>query len=87
MKDLYLTSYCEKIGLNIFMCIPVQGAWDKSIESTCYFNGHGYYFGSMFPHLLLDIAILCLPIWQVSQLRLERLPKAGLYFTFVFGGL
>jgi hypothetical protein len=45
------------------------------------------FFGSTLPHLIIDVAILCLPIWQVSQLRLDFLPKIGLCIAFAFGTL
>ena len=80
---LILTDY--KTFLTIFMCVPVQGFWDKTIDSTCNINEQKFFFGSTFPHLLIDVVILCLPIWQISKLQLELLQKIGLYITFAFG--
>lgn len=69
------------------MCVPTRGIWDTSIPSTCNVDQQEFFFGSTLTHLIIDVAILCLPIWQICQLRLDILPKAGLCITFAFGTL
>lgn len=79
------TTLVVQTFLNIFMCVPVNGYWDETIDSTCNVDEQQFFFGTTLTHLVIDVTILCLPIWQVCQLRLETLPKIGLCITFGFG--
>lgn len=67
------------------MCVPTRGFWDKTINAECHVNEQKFFFGSSLVHLLLDVAILCLPLWEVFRLRLEWLAKIGLVVTFACG--
>ncbi|KAJ6439220.1 retrovirus polyprotein [Purpureocillium lavendulum] len=72
--------------LAIFHCIPVQAFWDTTIQgATCVVNQSAYFFGTVLTHLIMDIAILILPIVQVSRLQLQRVQKFGVIALFMFG--
>lgn len=72
--------------LAIFHCIPIQAFWDKSIEGAhCAINDSEFFFGTVLAHLLIDIAILILPIMQVRRLHLESGKKVGVIALFMFG--
>lgn len=66
------------------MCQHGAYGTDKTIRSTCNIDQQKFFFGSTLPNLIIDVAILFLPIWQVSQLRLDVLPKIGLCVAFAF---
>jgi putative Ca2+/H+ antiporter (TMEM165/GDT1 family) len=72
--------------LAIFHCVPVQAFWDKSIkDAVCAIDDSKFFFGSVLAHLILDIAILALPAFQIGQLRLRRTQKIGIITMFMFG--
>lgn len=69
----------------IFRCVPVQAYWDKTIpNAACRIGDTGFFFGTVFTHFLMDIAILVLPIIQVSKLRLrlgQKIAVAGMFLV------
>jgi hypothetical protein len=71
--------------LAIFHCVPVQGFWDKTVEAVCLIDDSKFFFGSVLAHLILDIAIVALPLFQIGQLHLRRSQKIGVMTMFGFG--
>ncbi|KAI1851323.1 hypothetical protein JX266_003398 [Neoarthrinium moseri] len=72
--------------LAIFHCVPVQAFWDKSIpDATCLIDDSKFFFGSVLAHLVLDLAILTLPVVQVHRLQLRTAQKVGVTAMFMFG--
>lgn len=70
----------------IFRCIPVQFYWDKTIPNgECKIKDTEFFFGTVFTHFLMDIAILILPIFQMSKLRLHRGQKITVVGLFLMG--
>lgn len=53
----------------------------------CPINDSEFFFGSVLAHLLIDIAILVLPILQVRQLQLATGQKFAVAGLFMFGTL
>lgn len=72
--------------MTIFHCVPVQAFWDKTIpDATCKIENSKFFFGTTMTHLLLDVAILVLPIMQVGKLKLKTGQKIGVIALFMFG--
>jgi hypothetical protein len=69
-----------------FQCTPVQKAWDHSIPGTC-IRAVGIFIVVQVVNIVLDIAILCLPISVVLGLRLSKAKKYSVAGTFALGGL
>ncbi|EXK78752.1 hypothetical protein FOQG_16603 [Fusarium oxysporum f. sp. raphani 54005] len=72
--------------LAIFQCRPVRKAWGMSTtEGTCI--DKGIWFTSVaVPNIVTDVAILALPVRQVSLLRLSRARKMAVSGIFLLGG-
>ncbi|KAH8754780.1 hypothetical protein F5883DRAFT_632524 [Diaporthe sp. PMI_573] len=49
------------------------------------FRDKKFFFGTTLVHAAIDIAILVLPMWQIGQLQLPMLQKAGIMIMFTFG--
>ncbi|KAI0134528.1 hypothetical protein BJ170DRAFT_203648 [Xylariales sp. AK1849] len=71
--------------LGIFHCIPVQAFWLDIPGSYCAINDKLFFFGSTLVHVIIDLAILALPVIQVRRLHLPKLQKVGITAMFMFG--
>lgn len=70
----------------IFHCIPVQAFWDHTIEgAVCNIDDSKFFFGTVLTHLIIDIAILILPVVEVRRLQLRQGRKIGVILLFMFG--
>lgn len=68
---------------NILICRPIQFFWDKTIPGgTCMSQQLSGALNGAFG-ALGDVLILCLPIYMVWQLRLNRRKKAALSLVFL----
>ncbi|GAB7336683.1 hypothetical protein MBLNU13_g10354t2 [Cladosporium sp. NU13] len=76
-----------RIFMGVFHCVPVQAFWDSNAGGYCAIEDKKFFFGTTLVHAVIDIAILILPIWQVSQLQLPFLQKGGIMAMFTFGFL
>jgi hypothetical protein len=72
--------------MSIFHCTPIQAFWKLDIPgSHCAIQDSKFFFGTILVHVLIDIAILVLPIMQIRKLQLPRLQKVGISLMFCFG--
>lgn len=72
--------------MTIFHCVPPQAFWDTSVENArCDIDNSKFFFGTTLTHLLIDVAILLLPIIQVRRLKLRTGQKIGVIGLFMFG--
>ncbi|KAL7917057.1 hypothetical protein ACQKWADRAFT_307700 [Trichoderma austrokoningii] len=71
--------------MGIFHCVPVQAFWDSNAGGYCAIEDQKFFFGTTLVHAMIDIAILILPMWHISQLQLPVLQKAGIMVMFTFG--
>ncbi|KAI4603587.1 hypothetical protein KJ359_003403 [Pestalotiopsis sp. 9143b] len=70
----------------IFHCVPVQAFWDLTIvDARCDIDDKKFFFGSVLVHLLIDIMILSLPVFQIGKLQLRKVQKFGIIAMFTFG--
>ncbi|KAH6886981.1 hypothetical protein B0T10DRAFT_461443 [Thelonectria olida] len=72
----------------IFRCIPVQAYWDKTIpHAACRIKDTEFFFGTVLTHMLMDVAILVLPIFEVFRLRLRLGQKLAIAALFIVGAM
>ncbi|KAI8626554.1 hypothetical protein F5Y19DRAFT_220073 [Xylariaceae sp. FL1651] len=69
----------------VFVCIPVQGFWDASINAKCQNQLVGVYLNAV-GTLVTDFIILLLPIPAIWKLNLPRTQKWALLGIFGIGG-
>lgn len=72
--------------VSIFECNPIAKSWNAELEGTCipYLD---LFIGIQMANILLDIAILVLPISAVMKLQMGRSNKISVAGTFALGGL
>ncbi|KAM0323953.1 hypothetical protein ACHAQA_008535 [Verticillium albo-atrum] len=71
----------------VFHCWPVEAFWDTSVDGVCPINDSDFFFWSVLAHLVIDVAILALPVLQVRQLQLAAGQKVAVTGLFMFGSL
>ncbi|KAF7522649.1 hypothetical protein G7054_g12077 [Neopestalotiopsis clavispora] len=70
----------------IFHCVPVRAFWDLTIvDARCDIDDKKFFFGSVLVHLLIDVMILSLPVFQIGKLQLRKMQKIGIIAMFTFG--
>ena len=68
-----------------FQCTPVQKAWKKSLPGHCPINFINNVLGAQAFNVVLDIAILVLPITAIYRLHLPKYKKLGVMAVFAVG--
>lgn len=72
--------------LGALQCIPVRKAWNPEIPGRCV--GYlSFFIGMQVPNVLLDGAILTLPVGVVSRLQMSKKKKISVAAIFLLGGL
>ncbi|KAH7319576.1 hypothetical protein B0I35DRAFT_215000 [Stachybotrys elegans] len=70
----------------IFECDPVQGYWDFTIQSRC-LSQLDFYIGFAVPNMVIDLAMMLLPIRNIWELQLPSRVKLGIVGIFALAGL
>lgn len=72
---------------SIFQCSPITAFWDKSIEhATCLdITTFVWTIGSL--NLILDVAIVTLPVYVLKDLRVPRMQKWVIIGMFAIAAL
>ena len=68
------------------ICQPFSFKWDKTINGHCSNLIAAYRYISI-PNILTDLAILLLPLPTLWHLNMSWKRKAGVFLTFLAGGL
>ncbi|KAH7205154.1 uncharacterized protein BKA55DRAFT_668881 [Fusarium redolens] len=72
--------------MTIFHCIPVSAYWNHNIkDAVCRVNPAKFMFGTTLVHLMLEVAVLSLPVFQVKNLKLRLCQKIAVVAMFMFG--
>jgi hypothetical protein len=58
------------IGATIWQCVPIAGAWDKSVNATC-IDSDKFWVAYAVMNVLTDAMVLVLPIPSILQLQLS----------------
>ena len=83
---LYILAF---IPVTIFQCLPIRIAWDKwdgQHHGKCInLNAEGWAAAAL--NIPYDLAVILLPVRELSQLAMSRRRKAGILLMFLGGGL
>lgn len=67
-------------------CLPIESNWDPNVPGHCIDNV-AFAIPPGVINVLIDAATVCLPIYEVSKLKMARQQKYITIFIFVIGGL
>ncbi|KAK0609242.1 hypothetical protein B0T14DRAFT_601099 [Immersiella caudata] len=70
--------------VGIFTCTPINGFWDKTIESKCIPNIPQWYINAA-GNIITDVAVFCLPLPAIWKLQLPKQQKIILIGVFGLG--
>jgi hypothetical protein len=70
----------------IFQCNPVNGFWDKTIESTCV-DANAVAYSAAAVGIFQDFVVLFLPIPELYGLQMSTRKKCNVIGMFSIGGL
>lgn len=80
--------FIAEIISNIFACHPVSAFWQPQLLFTDHcFNLRLWYYGITISNMVLDISILCLPLYVIHTLRLSANEKLLVSGLFLLGSL
>ena len=71
--------------LGCFRCLPVDSIWDILVLSRWCLDYGRYFLGALISSVLLDVFILCLPIYMVRRLQLPSKRKVIISGIFLLG--
>ncbi|KAI9712328.1 MAG: hypothetical protein M1820_001541 [Bogoriella megaspora] len=69
----------------VFLCTPVGKLWKPDTPGWC-MNAEDYWISAAAINVVLDFAVLILPLPVVSRLRLPKSQKIALLLVFLVGG-
>ena len=79
---------CASIVIvSLFQCSPIAYAWDRTIKGGTCIDELAYFRWITPPNLIIDLALLILPLPMVWRLHTSVGQKAGLTLTFVTGSM
>ncbi|KAK4209074.1 hypothetical protein QBC37DRAFT_324543 [Rhypophila decipiens] len=69
----------------VFQCTPQGKVFNPlGIEGTCIDN-NDFFLGNSIPNIITDVAILCLPTYEVGKLHLPKSQRVALGLVFLLG--
>lgn len=74
----------SQVLLSIFVCTPIDGFWDSTVQAKCIPNFPPWYINAA-GNILTDVAILALPFPLLGRLNLPRPQKLVLFGIFSLG--
>ncbi|KAF4342089.1 integral membrane protein [Fusarium beomiforme] len=66
-------------------CVPIKGAWDKSVNATC-IDSNKFWVAYAVLNVVTDIMVLGLPIMPIMRLQTSAREKLLLCCIFLLGG-
>ncbi|KAF2806913.1 uncharacterized protein BDZ99DRAFT_422208 [Mytilinidion resinicola] len=72
----------------IFQCTPISSFWStpQGPAVTCSINYNAFFISSAIPHILTDVAILCLPLPYIFTIQRPLPQKLAITAIFMLGG-
>jgi hypothetical protein len=64
----------------------VNKLWTPSLSGYC-FDAGIFFLVTAVVDLLVDVCLLCLPLWVISHLQLQHKQQITLAMVFLLGGL
>lgn len=83
ITSLYTIAYILMI---IFLCRPVSAQWDLAITGKCV-DKSSLLMTLSIVNIVIDMAILLLPVGVIVPIQMPRMQKASLLVLFATGGL
>ncbi len=74
------------IAATIWQCVPIEGAWIKSVAATC-INSDVFWVAYASLNIVTDVMVLALPIIPIMKLQLSLRDRVMLCGVFTLGGL
>jgi 1-acylglycerone phosphate reductase len=74
------------VGATIWQCVPIAGAWNKSLGATC-IDSNKFWVAYAVMNILTDVMVLILPIPSILRLQLKPRDKVLVIGIFTLGGL
>lgn len=81
-----ILSTIVEIPIPIFQCKPVHGLWDLNVDSNCIDVFSFIRYGPI-PNMLIDVALLVLPIPTVMMIQVPMRVKIGIFVTFLLASM
>ena len=81
---------CNAVGVliaTVIECIPLEFTWDKTIQGGWCFNTLAYWRLTNVPNIVIDVAILLLPLETLWNLQTSLSRKLGIAFAFLMGSI
>ena len=85
MVGLVTTSTTAFTLVTIWQCKPLQTFWNRRIPGGRCFDSEAFWFSYSLINILLDVAILSLPVRQVLKLQVNSKEKLSLIAVFFLG--
>lgn len=70
----------SQILLTIFLCVPISGFWDSSVEASCIPTPAEWYQNAA-GNIVTDVAIFCLPFPVLRRLNLPRAQVSSISYV------
>jgi hypothetical protein len=77
----------ETALVGILSCRPVRAFWDITVTEKKCINTTAFFIANSASHVIIDVAILTLPIRKVWPLKMSVQKKVVVSFMFLLGGL
>ncbi|KAF4975988.1 hypothetical protein FZEAL_7295 [Fusarium zealandicum] len=74
------------IGATIWQCVPIEAAWNKSLEATC-IDSNSFWVAYAVMNIVTDVMVLALPIVPIMRLQMNMRDRLLLCCVFLVGGL
>ena len=72
---------------NIFSFRPIRAYWDSSVTGQYYINYNDFWITTMVAELVIETAVIALPIREIARLTLSKRKKVLIMGLFCMGGL
>lgn len=76
----------SQVLIGIFMCWPIRGFWDKTVEATCIPQSPQFQINAA-GNIITDVAVFLLPMPVIKHLKLPRTQRVLLFGVFSLGFL
>ena len=71
---------------SVLQCIPIPAYWNPKIKAVCV-HKYGFFLGQAIPNIMLDFALLILPLYPLWKLQMKLPQRCTLVAVFVLGYL
>ncbi|KAI1654953.1 hypothetical protein F4813DRAFT_368965 [Daldinia decipiens] len=84
LGSITIVWWAAYVPVETFQCTPVKKIFDPDIIGHC-IGTSAFFAGIMIPNIVTNVAILCLPTYEIMNLHLTRGQRAALSAIFLLG--